>query len=96
MNPRIRLTSAKVWVGVEVEAELGNDRHLLFYPFFVPECDFWRRWVPGGARKNDTGLPISNSCSLCLTIPQNKKILFPKPDVRLNNVQFSPGSAGRN
>ena len=24
MNPRIRLTSAKVKVGVEVEAELGN------------------------------------------------------------------------
>ena len=24
MNPRIRLTSAKVEVGVEVEAELGN------------------------------------------------------------------------
>ena len=24
MNPRIRLTSAKVGVGVEVEAELGN------------------------------------------------------------------------
>ena len=24
MNPRIRLTSAKIEVGVEVEAELGN------------------------------------------------------------------------
>ena len=28
MNPRIRLTSAKVGVGVEVEAELGNIKTL--------------------------------------------------------------------
>ena len=28
MNPRIRLTSAKVEVGVEVEAELGNKLRL--------------------------------------------------------------------
>ena len=30
MNPRVRLTSAKVGVGVEVEAELGN----MFFPYF--------------------------------------------------------------
>jgi len=29
MNPRIRLTSAKIEVGVEVEAELGNFNALL-------------------------------------------------------------------
>ena len=31
MNPRIRLTSAKVEVGVEVEAELGNEYLLNIY-----------------------------------------------------------------
>ena len=36
MNPRIRLTSAKVEIGVEVEAELGNS----FFDTFIG-------WVAG-------------------------------------------------